>query len=95
MAHEISYRAITAYLAKPFVSRGKKGQRQIKEQVPRQLSPLGRKIEMKNIRPMFHFALDHGYVQCSPFPARHFRQRKFKDRQNLQEVAVVLRTRAS
>jgi integrase len=99
MAHEVSYRDITAYLAKPFVRRGKKGQRRIKEQVPRQLSPLGRKIEMKNIRPMFHFALDHGYVQRSPFPARHFRQRKSKDRQNLQdirvltlqEVAVVLR----
>jgi integrase len=88
-AHEVTYRDITAYLAKPFIRRGKKGQRRIKEQVPRQLSPLGRKIELKNIRPMFHYALDHGHIQTSPFPVRHFKQRKSKDRQNLIDIRVL------
>jgi integrase len=88
-AHEVSYRDITTYLAKPFVRRGKKGQKRIKEQVPRQLSPLGRKIELKNVRPMFNYALDHGHIQASPFPLRHFRQRKSKDRQNLIDIRVL------
>jgi integrase len=94
-AHEVSYRDITAYLAKPFIRRGKKGQKQMKEQVPRQLSPLGRKIELKNIRPMFHYALDHGHIQASPFPVRHFRQRKSKDRQNLIDIRVLTLDEAS
>ena len=88
-AHEVTYHQITNYIGQAFVRQGKEGQKRIKRQKPRKLSPAGRKIELKNIRPMFNFALDQGYIQKSPFPVTHFLQRKSKDRQNLLNIRVL------
>ena len=85
----VKYSEITAYLSKAFVRKGRAGEKRIKIQVPRKLSPAGRRIELKNIRPMFNFALDQGHIQVSPFPTKNFRQRKSKDRQHLLDIRVL------
>ena len=51
MAHEVKYSEITAYLSKAFVRKGRAGDKRIKAQVPRKLSPAGRRIELKNNKP--------------------------------------------
>jgi len=89
IANEVTLAEIDRYLAQRFVRQGRKGQAAPKKQTPRPLSPTGRKIETRNIRPMFHWAQDMKIIAASPFPANNFFGRKSKDAHHAAKPRVL------